>query len=133
VKLQLQLLKPITTTKMNRYSILLIVLSLLAGCATTPPPPLTADNPASPSAPEVRVRPLRNALAVDDLTRKSRQILAQAAEQQQRWDHSGPVSGDQQGQQMQNMPGMQMPQQQASPTPTPQQHQMDQMPGMKMP
>jgi hypothetical protein len=133
VKLQLQLLKPITTTKMNRYSILLIVLSLLAGCATAPPPPLTADNPASPSAPEARVRPLRNALAVDDLTRKSRQILAQAAEQQQRWDHSGPVSGDQQGQQMQNMPGMQMPQQLASPTPTPQQHQMDQMPGMKMP
>jgi hypothetical protein len=104
---------------MNRYSILLIVLSLLAGCATAPPPPLTADNPASPSAPEATVRPLRNALGVDDLTRKSRQILAQVAEQQ--------------GQQMQNMPGMQMPQQQASPTPTPQQHQMDQMPGMKMP
>jgi hypothetical protein len=118
---------------MNRYSILLIVLSLLAGCATAPPPPMTADNPASPSAPEATVRPLRNALGVDDLTRKSRQILAQAAKQQQQWDQSGPVSGDQQGQQMQNMPGMQMPQQ-ASPTPTPQpHHQMDQMPGMKMP
>ena len=49
------------------------------------------------------------------------------------WDQSGPVSGDQQGQQMQNMPGMQMPQQQPSPTPTPQRHQTDQMPGMKMP
>jgi hypothetical protein len=94
---------------------------------------MTADNPASPSAPEATVRPLRNALGVDDLTRKSRQILAQAAKQQQQWDQSGPVSGDQQGQQMQNMPGMQMPQQ-ASPTPTPQpHHQMDQMPGMKMP
>jgi hypothetical protein len=33
---------------------------------------------------------------------------------------------------MQNMPGMQMPQQ-PSPTPTRQQDQMDQMPGMKMP
>src|SRR4029077_4457316 len=84
---------------MNRYSIPLIVLSLLAGCATAPPPPLTADNPASPSAPEATVRPLRNALGADDLTRKSRQILAKAAEQQQRWDQSGPVSGDQQGQQ----------------------------------
>jgi hypothetical protein len=28
---------------------------------------------------------------------------------------------------------MQMPKQQASPIPTPQQHQTDQMPGMKMP
>jgi hypothetical protein len=118
---------------MNRYSIRLIVLGLLTGCATAPPPPLTADNPASPSAPEAIVRPFRNALGVDDLTKKNRQILAQAAKQQQEWDQSGPVSGGQQGQQMQNMPGMQMPRQQASPTPTPQPHQMDQMPGMKMP
>src|SRR5712672_3078364 len=114
---------------MNRHSIPLIAF-LLAGCATAPPPPLTADNPASPSAPEATVRPLRNALGVDDLTKKSRQILAQAAKQQQQWDQSGPASGDQQGQEMRNMPGMQMPQQQASPTPQP--HQMDQMPGMKM-
>ena len=118
---------------MNLHCIPIVALGLLAGCTTAPPPPLTVDNPASPSAPEATVRPLRKGLGVDDLTRKSRQILAQAAEQQQRWDQSGPVSGDQQGQQMQNMPGMQMPQQQASPTPTPQQHQMDQMPGMKMP
>ena len=116
---------------MNRYSILLVALGLLVGCATAPPPPLTADNPASPSAPEATVRPLRNALGVDDLTKKSRQILAQAAKQQQQWDQSGPVSGGKQDQQMDNMPGMQMPRQQASPTPTP--HQMDQMPGMKMP
>jgi len=104
---------------MNGYSIPLVALGLLAGCATAPPPPLTADNPANPSAPEAAVS--RNALGVDDLTKKSRQILAQAAKQQQQWDQSGPVSGDQQGQQMQNMPGMQMPQQQQSPTPTPQQ------------
>jgi hypothetical protein len=90
---------------MNRYSLPLIALSFLAGCATTPPPPLTADNPASPSAPEATVRPLHKALAVDDLTKKSREILSQAGkEQDQPW-----------------------------PTPTPQQHQMDQMPGMKMP
>jgi hypothetical protein len=106
---------------MDRYSILLVALSLLAGCATAPPPPLTADNPASPSAPEATLRPFRDALGVDDLTKKSRQTLAQAAKQQQQWDQSGPVSGDQQGQQMQNMPGMQMPQEQSQspPTPTP--------------
>jgi hypothetical protein len=89
---------------MNRYSILAVALGLLLGCATAPPAPLTADNPASPSAPEAAMRPLRNALATDDLTTKTRQIFAQAAQQQQ-----------------------------ASPTPTPQQGQMDQMPGMNMP
>jgi hypothetical protein len=89
---------------MNRYSIPLIAL-LFAGCATAPPPPLTADDPASPSAPEATIRPLRNALGPDDLTKKTRQIFAQAAKQQQ----------------------------QASPTPIPQQGQMNQMPGMNMP
>ena len=89
---------------MNRYSIALIAF-LLIGCATAPPPLLTADDPASPSAPEATVRTLRNALRADDLTKKTRQIFAQAAKDQQ----------------------------QASPTPTPQQGQMDQMPGMNMP
>jgi len=116
----------------NRYSIPLVALGLLAGCATAPPPPLTADDPANPSAPEAAVRPLRNALGVDDLTKKSRQILAQAAKEQQQGDQSGAASGDQQDQGTQNMPGMQMPQQ-PSPTPTGQKDQMDQMPGMKMP
>src|SRR6266481_4220861 len=104
---------------MNRYSILLVALGLSVGCATAPIPPLRADNPANPSAPEATIRPLHNALGVDDLTKKSRQILAQAAKQQQQWDQSGPDSGDQQGQQMQNMPGMQMPQEQSQPSPTP--------------
>jgi hypothetical protein len=90
---------------MNRYSLPLVALSFLAGCATAPPPPLTADNPASPIAAEATVRPLRNALAADDLTKKTRKILAQAGKQED----------------------------QPSPTPTPQQQQMDQMPGMKMP
>jgi hypothetical protein len=79
-------------------------VGLLVGCATAPPLPLTADNPASPSAPEATVRPLHNALGADDLTKKTRQIFAQAAKQQQ-----------------------------TSPTPTPQPGQMDQMPGMNMP
>jgi hypothetical protein len=90
---------------MNRYSLPLVALGLLAGCVTVPQPPLTADNPASPSAPEAAVRPLRNALAADDLTKKTRQVFAQADKQQD----------------------------QPSPSPTPQQQQMDQMPGMKMP
>jgi hypothetical protein len=90
---------------MNRYSILLGAFSLLVGCVTAPPPPLTGYNPANPSAPEAPIRPVRNALGVDNLTKKTRQIFAQAARQQY----------------------------QAPPTPTPQQGQMDQMPGMKMP
>jgi hypothetical protein len=90
---------------MNRYSLVLVALSFLAGCATAPPPPLTADNPASPTAAEATVRPIRNALAADDLTKKTRQILSQAGK----------------------------PEDQPSPTPTQQQQQMDQMPGMKMP
>ena len=91
---------------MNRNCILLAALSLLAGCTTAPAPPLTADNPASPSAPQATIRPFRNPFGIDDLTMKTRQIFAQAAKQQQ---------------------------QQASPTPTPQQGNMNQMPGMKMP
>lgn len=116
---------------MNQYSVPIVALGLLAGCATAPAPPLRADNPANPSAPEAPVRPLHNALDVDDLTRKSRQILAQAAKQQQQWDQSGPDSGEQQGQQMQNLPGTQMLQLPAT-SPVPQENQMDQMPGPKM-
>jgi hypothetical protein len=69
------------------------------------PPPLTADDPASPSAPQAAVHPLRNALAADDLTKKTREIFAQAGKQQD----------------------------QPSPTLVPEQHQIDQMPGVKMP
>jgi hypothetical protein len=90
---------------MNRYSLPLVALGLLAGCVTAPLSPLSADSPASPSAPEAIEHPLRNAVAADDLTKKTRRIFAQADKQQD----------------------------QPSPTPTPQQQQMDQMPGMKMP
>jgi hypothetical protein len=89
---------------MIRRSIALIVAGVMAGCATTPPS-LTVDNPASSSAPEATEQPLRNALAVDDLTKKTRRILGQADKQPDR----------------------------PSPASTPQQQQMDQMPGMKMP
>jgi hypothetical protein len=85
---------------MIRRSIALIVAGVLAGCATAPPPSLTADNPASSSAPEAMEHPLRNTLAADDLTRKTRQIFAQADKQ----DQPSP-----QPQQMDQMPGMKMP------------------------
>ena len=92
---------------------------------------LVADN-----IPAFNVEPHCRTIAVRTGVPQDRDICLQqeqAAKQQQEWDQSGPVSGGQQGQQMQNMPGMHMPRQQASPTPTPQPHQMDQMPGMKMP
>src|SRR5580692_10510318 len=114
---------------MNRNSASLLALGLLAGCETAPPPPLTVDDSANPSAPEVPAHPLRNALGADGLTRKSRQILAQAAKEQQQWDQSGPDSGEQ-GEPMKDMSRMQMRQKQPSPSPTPQQQQM---PGMQMP
>jgi hypothetical protein len=88
---------------MNRVFLPLIVAKILTACTTAPSPPLTADNPGNPSAPVAVERPAPNALAADDLTKKTQQIFAQA----------------------QNQEG------QPSPTPTPQ--QMNQMPGMKMP
>jgi len=87
---------------MNRYSIPLVAFGLLAGCVTVPPPPLTAHNPASPSAPEAAVNRLRNPLAVDDLTRKTRAMLAPAGKQQD----------------------------QPSPAPIPEPHQIDQISGL---
>jgi hypothetical protein len=94
---------------MKRYCIALVAFSLTGGCATTAPTALEADNPANPSAPEASVRLAHNPLAIDDLTRKTRQILAKSAEHQQA-DQSGPPSSDQRGQQLQLMPDMKMPQ-----------------------
>jgi hypothetical protein len=113
---------------MNRYSILLIALGLSAGCETGPPPSLTADDPASPSAPEAAVQATGPSLGADALTKKSREILAQATKERQQSDQSGPDAGDQtQGQgtapmqspQPQKTPGMQIPQEQFQPSPTP--------------
>jgi hypothetical protein len=115
---------------MNRYSITLIALGLLTGCTAAPPPPLTAGNPASPSAPEALVRATPDALGADGLTKKTRQLLAQAAKEQQQSDQGGPDAGEQKGQQMKNIPNIQPPQQQRSPSPAPQQQQM---PGLQMP
>jgi hypothetical protein len=118
---------------LNRYSITLIALGLLTGCTTAPPPPLTADNPASPSAPEAPVRATPNALGPDGLTKKTHQILAQAAKERQQSDQSGPDADDQKGQQMKIMPNLQPLQQQPSPFPAPQQGQMPQGPSQPSP
>jgi hypothetical protein len=104
---------------MNRYFVALIALSLLAGCATAPSPPLAADDPASPSAPEAPVHAIRNPLRADGLSKKTRQLLAQAAKEQQQAEQSGPDAGEQKGEEMKNMPNVQPPQ--------------EQMPGMQMP
>ena len=87
-----------------KYSIPLVALGLLGGCVTAPPPSLSANDPASPSAPEAGGQPLHSPLAADDLTRKTRQLLTQAGK----------------------------PQDQPSSAPIPEEQQMDQMPGMKM-
>jgi hypothetical protein len=100
---------------MDRSNLLpLIVFSLLAGCSATPPV-LTADNPASAQAPEADFTPLPT-LKRDAITQRTRQMLTQAAKQQEEWDKNGTMSGDQQGEQMQ---GMRMPQEQTQSSPTP--------------
>jgi hypothetical protein len=78
---------------MNRYQYLitLIALGVLAGCATAPPPPLTADDPAAPSAQEAPVRAISNALSTDGLSRKTRQILALAAKEPQQSNQASPT------------------------------------------
>src|ERR1700676_2835366 len=130
MKLPQLFLKPLPVQVMERFSRSLLAFSLLAGCAGAPPPPIAADNPGNPSAPAATVRPLDNALGTDRLTRKSRQILAQSAKEQQQWDQGGPASGEQKEQGMKNLPGSPPIQDQTSPSLTvPQQP----MPGMEMP
>jgi hypothetical protein len=76
---------------MNRYLITLIAWGVLAGCATAPPPPLTADDPADPCAPEAPARTIPNSLSTDGLSRKTRQILAQAAKEPQQSNQTSPT------------------------------------------
>ena len=67
--------------------------ALLAGCASAPPPPLTADHPASADAPEGARVARTTSLRADEATRKSRVLLSAAQEEQEQWDKFGPVSG----------------------------------------
>ena len=67
---------------------ILIAAALLSGCATAPPPPLTADSPASPDAPAGATPARHSSLRPDDATLKSRAILGAAAKA----DEQGPAS-----------------------------------------
>ena len=70
-----------------------LAATLLAGCATAPPPLLTAAHPASPDAPEGARLVRQTSLRTDDATRKSRAMLSAAQKEQEKWDAYGPVSG----------------------------------------
>ena len=78
---------------MTRLLILAAVAALFAGCATAPPPPLTAASPASPDAPEGARLARQTSLRADETTRKSRTLLSAAQKEQEKWDDYGPVSG----------------------------------------
>ena len=67
--------------------------ALLAGCASAPPPPLSANHPASADAPEGARISRTTSLRADEATRKSRVLLSAAQEEQEQWDKFGPVSG----------------------------------------
>ncbi len=67
--------------------------SLLAGCATAPPPPLRAASPASPLAPEGARLARTTSLRSDETTRKTHALLSAAQKEQEHWDDYGPVSG----------------------------------------
>ena len=67
--------------------------ALLAGCATAPPPPLSANHPASADAPEGARIARMTSLRADDATRKSHALLSAAQREQEQWDAFGPVSG----------------------------------------
>ena len=73
--------------------IFFLTAALLAGCASAPPPPLTANHPASADAPEGARVARTTSLRADEATRKSRVLLSAAQEEQEQWDKFGPVSG----------------------------------------
>lgn len=87
---------------MNPSCLLLIAFSFLVGCAIAPSPPLTSDNPASPSAVEAKSQPIPDTLGTDNLTRKTQQIFASGGTQD---EQPSPVPQPEMGQ----MPGMKMP------------------------
>lgn len=71
----------------------LTIAALLAGCASAPPPRLTAASPASPDAPEGARIARQTSLRSDDATGKTRALLTAAQKEQEKWDAYGPVSG----------------------------------------
>ena len=78
---------------MTRPLIFFAATALFAGCATVPPPLLTAQHPVSPDASEGARVARQTSLRRDDATRKSHTLLAGAEKEQEHWDAHGPVSG----------------------------------------
>jgi len=81
---------------MMTRSLAVALAALLAGCATTQPPPLSSGNPASAEAPEGRTPPPPH-LHGDELIQKANERLTGNA----------PVQPQYQPSEMGNMPGMQ--------------------------
>jgi len=73
-------------------SLTFLAATLLAGCASAPPP-LAATNPASPQAPEGARIARTTSLRSDDPTRITNKLLSAAQKEQEHWDAYGPVSG----------------------------------------
>jgi len=85
---------PLTTAaSMIRLITFLAAAGVLAGCATAPPPPLSAASPASPHAPEGARIARTTSLRPDETTRKTNALLSAAQKEQEKWDAYGPVSG----------------------------------------
>jgi hypothetical protein len=85
---------------MSRLSLIgLFVFSFLNGCVSSRPLVLNTDNPASPMAREAITRPARPILAADPLSKRTRELITARAAQE--------TQGQQQNQQMKDMPGMQ--------------------------
>ena len=66
-----------------------LAAALMAGCASAPPPKLSASHPASPEAAEGRRLARVTSLGADDLTRKTNELLAAARKEQERWNAAG--------------------------------------------
>lgn len=81
------------------FLITIAAANLLSGCASTLPP-MTADDPASPTGPEPVSTPTKFSLPTDAATLRTRRLLAVRAQQD-----SGNQS--QENQSNQAMPGMQ--------------------------
>ena len=90
---------------MNHCSILIVAFGFVAACASEPPPALTPENPASPSAPEATSRPLGYALMPDNLTKKTRELFTNESKYEEQPSPTPAEGGNGMGQ----MPGMKMP------------------------
>jgi len=82
---------------MIQLSILFATAVLLAGCATTPPPQITAANPASTDAPEAATKTARSSLQADEATQRTRELLKQREEQATAAESTAAMSPGNQG------------------------------------